>query len=167
MLMERGPSLPADDDALLAQLRRFAGRVDPIPVAVQIAARAAIEWRTLDAELAALAHDSAVDTAVLAGVRGVASGLRALTFEAPDLTIEIEAELAGEGGDLNLVGQLVPPQAADVTVRHGAEQLLAVRADKRGRFAARGVAPGPVSLRCRLDAAPGASRLVETGWLTV
>jgi hypothetical protein len=165
MLMPTRFSTPPDDDALLAQLRQIVGQIDAVPEAVQIAARAAIEWRTLDAELAALVHDSARDVAALA-VRGVAGAWRALIFEAPELTIEVEAEIVDADGGMRLVGQLVPPQAADVTVRHGAE-LIAVRADERGRFAARGVAPGPVSLRCRLDAATGASRLVETAWLTV
>jgi hypothetical protein len=166
MLMPPGPAPPPDDDALLARLRHVAGRMEPVPLTAQIAARAAIEWRTLDAELAALVHDSALDAELLLAVRGVAAGPRALTFEVPDLTIEIEAEVTDESGRLSLAGQLVPPQAAEVTIRHG-EQMIAVRADERGRFAARGVAPGPLSLRCRLDAAPGDSRLVETAWLTV
>ena len=165
MLKEPGTPQPSDDDALLARLGHLVRRIDPVPVAVQIAAHAAIEWRTLDAELAALVHDSAEDGALLA-VRGVAAAPRALTFEAADLTIEIEAEVAGAGDGLSLVGQLLPPQAANVTIRHG-ERLIAVRADDRGRFAARGITPGPLSLRCRLDAAPGTGRLVETGWLTV
>lgn len=166
MLMESSPPLPPDDDALLDELRHVVAQLDPIPEAVRIAARAALEWRTLDAELAALVHDSAVDKPLLA-VRGAAQP-RALTFEAPDLTIEVEAdaEAAGDAGSLCLVGQLVPPQPAEIAVRHG-EELTAVRADERGRFAAHGIAPGPVSLRCRLDGAPGAGRLVETGWLTV
>jgi hypothetical protein len=164
MLMESNPPLPPDDDALLDELRHVVAQLDPIPEPVRIAARAALEWRTLDAELAALVHDSAVDEPLLA-VRG-AVGPRALTFETSDLTIEVEAEATGAAGGLRLVGQLVPPQPAEIAVRHG-EDLTAVRADERGRFAAHGIAPGPVSLRCRLDGAPGAGRLVETGWLTV
>lgn len=165
MSIESDHPLPADDDDLVAELRHVVGRVDPVPEAMRIAARAAIEWRTLEAELAALVHDSAVDEPALA-VRGAASGPRTLTFEAGDLTIEVEAEAADAAGDLRLVGQLVPPQAAEVAVRHG-DELVAVRADERGRFAAAGVSPGPVSLRCRLDGAPGAGRLVETAWLTI
>ena len=159
------PPPPADDDALIAELRHVVAQLDPVPEAVQIAARAAIEWRTLEAELAALVHDSAVDEPALA-VRGAAARPRTLTFEAGDLTIEVEAEPGDEEGGLRLAGQLVPPQAAEVAVRHG-DELIAVRADERGRFAARGVAPGPVSLRCRLDGASGAGRLVETAWLIV
>ena len=158
-----GETLPPDDDELLAELRHVVTQVDPVPDHVRIAARAAIEWRTLEAELAALIHDSALDGPAMA-VRGAATGPRTLTFEAGDLTIEVEAE--ADDGTLCLVGQLVPPQAADVTVRHG-EELVAVRADDLGRFAARGIAPGPVRLRCRLDGASGAGRLVETEWLTV
>ncbi|MGH2944470.1 MAG: hypothetical protein ACRDLN_17045 [Solirubrobacteraceae bacterium] len=161
--MESG-TLPPDDDALLAELRDVIGQLDPIPEPVQIAARLALEWRTLDAELAALVHDSAVDASLVA-LRGAVAP-RALTFEAPDLTIEVEAEIADGDGGLRLVGQLVPPQRAEVAVHHG-EDLIAVRADERGRFAACGVATGPVSLRCRLDGPSGASRLVETGWLTI
>ena len=56
------------------------------------AARAAIGWRTIDAELAELIADSAVDEPALL-VRGTAQP-RTLTFEAPGLTIEIEAEHA-------------------------------------------------------------------------
>lgn len=165
MLMHSGPPLPPDDDALIAELRHVVAQLDPVPEAVRIAARAAIEWRTLEAELAALVHDSAVDEPALA-VRGGAAAPRTLTFEAGDLTIEVEAEPGDEEDGLRLAGQLVPPQAADVAVRHG-DELIAVRADERGRFAARGVARGRVSLRCRLDGASGAGRLVETAWLTV
>jgi hypothetical protein len=165
MILRPGSSLPRDDDALLALLRRVVGCMEPVPLTAQLAARAAIRWRTLDAELAALVHDSAGDGELLA-VRGVTAGPRVLTFEVPDLTIEIQAEVADEAGRLSLVGQLVPPQAADVTIRRG-EQMILVRADGRGRFAARGVTPGLLSLRCRLDAASGERRLVETAWLTV
>lgn len=152
-----------DDDILLDELRRLFAAVDPIPVPVRIAARAAIEWRTLDAELAALVSDSTVDEPVLA-VRGSAEP-RMLTFEAPDLTIELEAEAAGPG-ELRLLGQLVPPQPAQIAVCHG-DELVVTHADEHGRFAADGVGSGPVSLRCRLDGEPGGGRLVETAWLSI
>jgi len=156
-MMEPGTAPFPDDHSLLARLRYTAGQVDPIPAAVQVAARAAIRWHALDPEPAALVHDSA---------RGAATAPRGLTFTATDLRIELQAQIAGEAGGLRLVGRLVPPQAAEVTVRHG-DRLITVGADGRGRFAVRGVAPGPLRLRCRLDAASGASRLVETAWLTL
>jgi hypothetical protein len=153
----------SDDDILLDELRRVFAAIDPIPEPVQIAARAAIEWRTIDAELAALVSDSTVDEPVLA-VRG-GSEPRMLTFETADLTIELEAEVTGDD-TLRLVGQLVPPQIAQIAVRHG-DELIATRADERGRFVAGGVGPGPVSLRCRLDGETGEGRLVETAWLSI
>jgi hypothetical protein len=152
-----------DDDFLIDELRRMFAALDPVPEPVQIAARAAIEWSTIDAELAALVSDSIVDEPLLA-VRGVAEP-RMLTFEAPDLTIELEAEPAGDN-TLRLVGQLVPPQAAQIAVRHG-DELVATRADARGRFVAGGIEAGPISLRCRLDGETGSSRLVETAWLSI
>ncbi len=154
---------PTDDDILLDELRRVFAAIDPIPQPVQIAARAAIEWRTIDAELAALVSDSIVDEPLLA-LRGSAEP-RMLTFEASELTIELEAESAGADA-LRLVGQLVPPQPAQIAIRHG-DDLIATHADDRGRFVADGVGAGPVSLRCRLDDVLGGSRLVETAWLSI
>lgn len=49
-----------DDDALMGELRQVIGRLDPLPGPVRSAARAAIEWRTLDDELSALVHDRAL-----------------------------------------------------------------------------------------------------------
>lgn len=158
----RHPPHTNDDDALVAELGRLFATIDPIPERVQIAARVAIEWRTLDAELAALVHDSMVDEPALA-LRGD-GGPRALTFEAPELTIEIETEREqdGAGETLRLVGQLVPPQAAQIAVRNG-DDLVATNADERGRFSAPGLSAGTLCLRCRL----GDDRLVETDWLTI
>jgi hypothetical protein len=152
-----------DDDLLLDELRRVVAAIDAIPEPVQIAARAAIEWRTIDAELAALVSDSTVEEPQLA-LRGAAEP-RMLTFVAQDLTIEIEAEPAGPG-TVCLAGQLVPPQPAQIAVRHG-DELTATHADERGRFVARDIAAGRFSLRCRLDDAIGSGRLVETAWLSI
>jgi hypothetical protein len=104
-----------------------------------------------------------VDEPLLA-VRGTAAP-RMLTFETRDLTIELEAEPAGDD-TLRIVGQLVPPQCAQIAVRHG-DDLIATHADERGRFVAAGVESGPVSVRCRLDGEPGDGRLVETAWLSI
>jgi hypothetical protein len=153
----------SDDDLLLDELRRVIAAIDPVPESVQIAARAAIEWRTIDAELAALVSDSMVDEPLLA-VRGTAEP-RMLTFEAAGLTIELEAEPAGDD-TLRIVGQLVPPQRAQIAVLHG-DELIATHADERGRFVAAGVESGPVSLRCRLDGETGDGWLVETAWLPI
>ncbi|MDX6720881.1 MAG: hypothetical protein QOJ63_3135 [Solirubrobacteraceae bacterium] len=151
-----------DDDTILDELRRVFAAIDPIPDPVRRAARAAIEWRTTGAELAGLVHDSIVDGPATAGRDG--TGSRVLTFEAPDLTIALEAQ-ADADETLRLVGRLDPPQPAQIVVRHGSE-LIATRADERGRFVA-AVARGPLSVRVRLGDEPGAARLVETAWLTI
>lgn len=156
------PRSEDDDNALVAELGRLFATIDPVPEPVQIAARVAIDWRTLDAELAALVHDSIVDEPALA-LRGDA-GPRALTFEAPELTIEIETERErdGAGETLRLIGQLVPPQAAQIAVSNGGD-LVSANADERGRFQAPGLSAGSLRLRCLL----GDDRLVETDWLTI
>lgn len=152
----------ADDDALLAELRQAVTAVDPVPEPVAISARAALDWRTLDRELAALVRDS-VEPAL--GVRGGAQPRR-MTFTAADIEIEVEAELQGDGPTLRLSGQLVPAQTAQIAIGTGGGLVL-TRADTRGRFAAAGVVPGPLRLRCWLDRAPDDGRLVETAWLEI
>lgn len=140
--------------ALLAELRSLAGRVDPVPPEVLAAARSALAWRTMDAELAALVADSSVDLE-LAGVRsGTAPTL--LTFDAPGLTLEVE--ILEVPGRRRLLGQLVPPGPGGIEVRHRGGTVK-VRADEVGRFSADDVMPGPVSLRCGAG-----ERVVDTDW---
>jgi hypothetical protein len=143
------PDIEDADDALLAELRSVVGRVDPVPPGMVAAARAGFGWRTIDAELARLTHDSVVDTDRMALVRGVGAP-ELLTFEGPGLTVEVET-LATAAGGLRLLGQLVPAQAGQVEIRH-AGGTTTVDADAMGRFAAEGVRTGPVSLRCRAGA---------------
>jgi len=144
-----------DDDQLLARLARMARRLDPVPEAVAEGARDSFTWRTIDAELAELVYDSRGDRE-LAGVRSAESS-RQLTFQGPELTVEVE--LSAEGA---LVGQLVPPQAATVEVRQAGAASRVVTADRLGRFAAGVLAHGPVSLLCRRG--PGRPA-VATAWL--
>ncbi len=135
---------PPNDEELLAELRA-AGRLDPAPPEAVAAVRAAFMRRTIDAELAELTYDSDVDDQRLAGVRH--TGLaRFLTFEAPNLTLELEASVVGERRRLS--GQLVPPQAGRIEIRHG-DRTTTVESDELGRFSAGDLAPGPVSLSCR------------------
>ncbi|MGI8810206.1 MAG: hypothetical protein ACR2KK_20645 [Acidimicrobiales bacterium] len=140
----------AADDMLLSELRALAARHDPIPPEALAAARSAIAWRTLDAELAELTAESE-----LVGVRG-GDGPELLTFDAPGLTVEIE--VAALNGRRRLLGQLVPPVPGRVEVRH-AGLTVTVEADAAGRFLADDVVAGPVSLRCAAG-----SHLVETDW---
>lgn len=148
---------PADDAAdneLLAELRTIAATLDSVPPDAIAAARSAIAFRTMDAELAELTADSSVGPQ-LAGVRGAASPAM-LTFESPGLTVEVE--VAEEGRSRRFLGQLVPPRAGELELRHAGGRAI-VNADEVGRFAISGIAPGPVSIRCRLG-----TEIVETDW---
>jgi hypothetical protein len=105
---------------------------DPVPPQVLLGAQAIWSWRTIDAELAELAYDSARDHAGAALVRS-GGEQRTLTFESP-----VEPAVAIELGVLpretcRVVGQIVPPQPAHGTVRHaeGEEEILV---DALGRF---------------------------------
>jgi hypothetical protein len=150
-----------NDDALLAELGGLFARVDPIPPDVTLAARSALAWRRMDAELAELLHDSALETAPLAGVRGTGGGWRTLTFETPD-GLSIEVEITVERSKRSLMGQIVPPGPARVLVRFpGAD--IPTTADDLGRFQAADLRPGPISLRCELTD----GRAIETGWVTI
>jgi len=148
--------VPKGDDALLGTLRHAVGRHDPIPDDVVTAARAAISMAALDAELATLVYDSSFgDEDTRALVRGQGGG-RELTFEAPSLTVEVEVLTA----ERRLLGQLVPPGAGVVEIRFPAGSVT-VEADHLGRFSARDVPAGPVSLRCRAEEGPPA----DTEWV--
>ena len=149
-------TVPKGDDALLGTLRHAVARHDPIPDDVVAAAKAAISTAALDAELATLVYDSSFgdeDTRALVRSRG---GSRELTFEAPNLTVEVEVHTEAR----RLLGQLVPPGPAVVEVR-SPEGSVTAEADHLGRFAADEVPTGPVSLRCRSGSGP----LTETEWV--
>ena len=147
------------DDALLAELRSAASRLDPVPDAALLAARSALAWRTMDAELAELTADSLVDDEALALVRSI-DVPALMTFEAPGLTLEIE--LLTTAGHRRLLGQLVPPHPARVDIRHRGG-TLEVAADEVGRFAVDDLPAGPVSLRCEATGA-ASGLVVETDW---
>lgn len=154
MTTPRGPSGNAGDDELLAELRALASGADPVPPSAIAAARSAIAWRTMDAELAELTSDTSVE-GQLAGIRSAATSVM-LTFDALGLTVEIEVlEVAGRR---QVVGQLVPYGPGTVEVRSGTGAVT-VPVDVVGRFSVDQVAPGPVSLRCRVG-----ERVVETDW---
>jgi hypothetical protein len=145
---------------LLAELRVAGLVVDPVPERVMFAAKASLSWRTIDAELAELTYDSALDDERLSLVRGAAAA-RMLTFSAGDLTVDVEVE--GTDRERRLVGELAPAQRATIVVRH-AEGTTEVETDEDGRFRTGVVPAGPISLSLRL--ASGGST-VQTEWITL
>ena len=148
---------PESDDRLLEDLQTLLGRVERPPEQVVEAAKESYTWRTIDAELAALTSDSLLDPAV--GVRGTQEP-RLLTFEARDLIIELQVSVAG--AERRLLGQLMPPHAAQIDVRQGGATRTA-QADVDGRFAVRDLLARPLSLRCTFpDREP-----VHTEWVRI
>jgi hypothetical protein len=149
-----------DDEALLAELAALLRPALTPPPEVVEAAHDAYSWRSLGAELAALSYDSLLDAAP-SGTRAAAQP-RILTFSAAGLTIEAEIDATPTGR--RLLGQLVPPGAAELELRTTGDGPITGRADELGRF----VLPLPVrrqqmSLRCTT---PGGV-VVETAWAAV
>ena len=146
------------DERLLAALRELFDRSAPLPPRVVEMAKESYTWRTVDAELAALTSDSLVDPLV-GSVRG-AEAPRALTFEAGEISIEVE--VVGSGPDRRMLGQIVPPQPARIEVRQD-DLTWTVEADEVGRFVVDGLGTRPLRLRCHL----AGRRPVVTEWVIV
>jgi hypothetical protein len=146
-----------DDDHLVGELRELLDATDPPPATLVEAAKASYGWRTIDAELAALAYDSASEPAP-AGVRGGAEP-RLVVFDGADVRLEIE--LHADGPERRLLGQLVPPGPAELEVRQGGGRRVKVSADASGRFAAAGLTAEALSLACLRPGQPP----VVTDWI--
>jgi hypothetical protein len=153
-------STPDPNDELLDDLRKIFRRTDPVPPEATEFAQAALGWRRLDADLAELLADSALETNA-APARGGEG--RWLTFRADDLTIDVEIQT--DGDVRTLLGQLVPPPpAATVEVQSTDGNVVgSAESDELGRFRLSLAAGGHLRLRVlREGAAP-----VETSWFTV
>ncbi len=148
----------SNDDQLLDDLRRVLDLVELPPPDSLLLAQAALDWRSLDVELAELVHDSAVDESELL-VRGDAAELRVLSFATG--TVQIEVEYASG----QLIGQVVPAEVVVVEIyRDGHEPAAAVTTDEFGTFVIGDVTPGPLSLVCRADDGRWS---VRTSWTVV
>lgn len=118
------------DEQLLADLRAALHTAAQVPDEFIAAGKAAFAWRTVDAELAALAQEAG-DVDALAGVRAERAAVRALSFLASDISIELEVTPEA------LLGQLVParPGTIEIQTRDGGRQEVTV--DESGWFAIR------------------------------
>jgi hypothetical protein len=143
-----------DDDAFLATVR---DALQPVPESFITAGKAAFAWHSIDADLAALTYDSAQDTLAGAGMRAEPASLRSITFDARDLTIELEII------DNVLHGQLVPAHAGTVEVRYANGEAQRVDVNDVGYFT---VSPLPMG-RFRLYCAPTEGEAVLTDWITL
>ncbi|MFC0529410.1 hypothetical protein [Phytohabitans kaempferiae] len=149
-----------DDDALMADLRRIAAEVDPVPPGVIAAARAAIATRHLDHELATLLADSAdVDAGLLfETVRGPGTESRLLTYEGGG--VQVDVDLGRSGSGLRVIGQFTD-EVTDCAVEGGDGGRVEVDVDELGRFVVDLVPAGPIRLRYRGEG----GHLVRTAWL--
>lgn len=152
---------PDADDRLVDELRALVGRVDPVPPLVIEAARAALGWRRLDAELAELLSDSSLDDSALALTRGAGAPVRYVIFAAGALTIDLEVHAQAQ--QRTLLGQLSPGAPGQVQIeRGGGAEPVAVDADRLGRFRVTLPTGGPIRLALTDRTPP-----VQTSWITV
>jgi hypothetical protein len=152
------------DETLLHDLRAAAAAAhDGAPPAIVVAAaRAAYTWRTIDAELASLAYDSA-DDADLAGVRG--DGPRLLSFATEGVTVEVEVTRIDDR--IRLMGEATPTPA-QVEAQRAGGPASALAVDGSGRFRADDLVPGPIRLRLLVPpTAGGTERILTTGWVAI
>lgn len=156
-----GLSLDSISERLYDELRTLLTLAETVPAEVVDAAKGAFSWRTIDADLAQLAFDSLVDRDDLVLRSADVGTRRFISFEAAEVTIEIE--VATVGGKRRVTGQLVPARPGGLDIRH-AGQVLNVTVDEFGRFHG-DIEPGPMSLRFQL--AGGGGAVVETDWVTV
>ncbi len=148
-----------DDAVLEGELRQIIERLDPVPERLLAAAKDCYTWRTVDTDLAELVFDSVAEHhGVL--LRG-ADQARLLSFEAPDLTVDVQ--VTGIGQARRILGQVAPPQPVTVRIRQG-QDVSDLDADELGRFSGQ-LREGPFSLLCTGSAED--SRPVVTDWIAL
>ena len=133
---DRDDTTRPTDDELLAELREAVAEADLVTDRRREAARAAFTWRTVDAELAELLHDSALEAG--AAVRGADDPARTLSFASGELTLEVEVD-----GDA-VTGQVLPAQDATRDAAAPDADDRTVEVDGAGFFRIEDVGSGPV-----------------------
>lgn len=156
-----GPAARMSDDDLIDRLRRIVAEADPVPEALLSAARAAFALRDIDARVAELVRDSAVDAPVNAMRAARGEDARMLSFEAGDTVIECEVLVRAGGRDVR--GQLSGGAALSVEAQVAGLPAVGAQVAAHGFFSVRGLPRGPFRLRCRM--ADGAT--LVTSWTSV
>jgi hypothetical protein len=152
------------DDRLMTELRAFFADVDSVPSLVVETAKASLGWRRLDADLAELLSDSALEEQAFALARSGEATARAVTFSSGELTIDIEVHVDDTGR--TLLGQLSPPAPATVEIHPMVQAPVSTEADRKGRFRVRLAAGDTIRLRI-LGVDERGDPPVETSWITV
>lgn len=131
------------DEQLVADLGEALRTEREVPARFVEIGKAAFAWHSVDADLAALTFDSATDPGALAEVRSEPAAVRAMTFSASRLTIELEVT------DDALLGQIVPAQAGELEVQSRDGSASSVPIDEVGWFMIRPRPAGLFRLRVR------------------
>ena len=155
--MNRTPGQDPADAALLALLQRVAEQVDPVPELSYDLARATFGLRDLDSQLAALMHDSALEAGDLVR-RGGGADVRLLSYEAGDLSVELQ--VSASGANRTILGEVVGGRVERIAVQTDGPGVE-VQPDELGRFRLADLPAGP--FRLRLLMADG--RSVTTSWV--
>jgi hypothetical protein len=148
------------DERLEVRLRALATEADPVPNLVHDAARAAFTMRDLDAELAVLVADSAVDDPAVI-TRSLVSDVRMLSFECADVTVELDVDTDPMTHLVRLRGLAVGATGDVVIVRTDSRTPTPLDVD--GRFDTPEIPAGPV----RLELTTPDGRRVTTSWVSV
>jgi len=146
-----------DDDQLIAALRAAVRARQAVPREFVEVGQSAFAWHNIDAELAQLTYDSSLDALQGSSVRAEAASVRALTFTAPDLTIELEVS------EDSLLGQIIPAQRGTVRILAADGPDTTTEADEIGCFAIRPIPARPFRVHCQTTG--GVEAL--TGWITL
>ena len=131
------------DEELLRELAEAAKAIDPVPDHWSEVARSSLAWRTVDAELARLVHDSTAPTAIASGVRA-SSDRRQLAYTAGNSLLDVEVTPEGDG--LLIIGQVTPGRIYDVTVRFPSGRSVTTATDEIGRFGFEGLTNAPLAI---------------------
>jgi hypothetical protein len=151
-----------EHEQLVDELRELFLKVDPVPPLVTQAAKAALDWRRLDGELAELLADSPLEAESLALTRGARATLRSMSLSAGRLTIDVE--IHGGGADRIALGQLSPPGRATIKLQSADQaEPTTVESDNLGRFRIK--LPDTGSIRLRVASDPDEASWVETSWI--
>jgi hypothetical protein len=154
------------DESLVAELQALFARSDAVPPVVDEAARAALGWRRLDADLAELLGDSVLERGELVGARGPGGPARSVSFRAGGLSIDLEIHV--DGAERMLLGQLSPGAAMEIEIQTLDDDLaVTATTDRLGRFRARITGGRSIRLRVPAGGGPASARAVETSWIGI
>ena len=143
----------ADDEVLMSILGKALHERRDLPPEWREAAHAAYAWRTVDEELLALTHDSAVDAGV--AVRGVGDP-RTVSFTGGGLSLEVELS------ERQIMGQLSAPVPSEVTFESADGRVRAAPTDDSGFFSLTNEDHGLVRFALRAD-----DRRYVTEWIVL